>query len=75
MINMLKKMQTQAIKSFMPRREAVHDFNQHIAESMNRTILSAGCRGWYKDGTVDGPCWAASWESDSLVSYAGGTKI
>ncbi|OAL17347.1 hypothetical protein AYO22_11714 [Fonsecaea multimorphosa] len=55
MINMLQKMQTQNTKTFVPKADAVRDFNEHISAFMERTVWSAKCRSWYKNGMTDGP--------------------
>lgn len=55
MVNMIKKLQTQNIKSFAPKADAIRDFNEHIPAFMKRSVWSAGCRSWYKNGKIDGP--------------------
>ena len=54
-INFMKKMQTQQIKSVMPKKEATEDFLVHTTEFMKRTAWATPCRSWFKDGTIDGP--------------------
>ncbi|KAH8662541.1 cyclohexanone monooxygenase [Xylariales sp. PMI_506] len=54
-INMLKKMQTQNIKSLSPLPAAVADFSEHVHEFMKRTAWATPCRSWFKNGTSDGP--------------------
>lgn len=54
-INVLKKMQVQGIRTIAPSAKAVADFNAHIPAFMKRTVWSAKCRSWYKNGKVDGP--------------------
>jgi hypothetical protein len=48
-------MQTEDIKSFMPKQEAVDDFKRHRELFLKRTAWSSPCRSWFKGGTVDGP--------------------
>ncbi|KAI1630479.1 cyclohexanone monooxygenase [Exophiala viscosa] len=55
LINFMKKIQTQNIKSVSPKVEAIRDFNIHITEFMKRTAWATPCRSWFKNGTVDGP--------------------
>jgi hypothetical protein len=55
MINVMKKSQSQSIKSLVPRSEAVVDFNTHVPIFLERTAWATGCRSWFKNGTVDGP--------------------
>jgi hypothetical protein len=51
----LYKMQTEDIKSFMPKQEAVDDFKRHRELFLKRTAWSSPCRSWFKGGKVDGP--------------------
>ncbi|KAH0843527.1 putative sterigmatocystin biosynthesis monooxygenase stcW [Fonsecaea pedrosoi] len=55
LINLMKKMQTQNIKSVSPKVEAIRDFGVHTTEFMKRTVWATPCRSWFKNGTVDGP--------------------
>lgn len=55
MINVMKKAQSQGIKSLSPTASAVRDFNIHIPVFMERTAWRTPCRSWFKNGTVDGP--------------------
>lgn len=52
---MIRKCQTQDIKSVVVTQEAVNDFNEHIEVFMKRTAWSTHCRSWFKNGTIDGP--------------------
>lgn len=54
-VNMMKKIQTQGIKSVSPSAEAVKEFSEHIHEFMKRTAWATPCRSWFKRGTTDGP--------------------
>lgn len=54
-LHMIRKCQTQDIKSVVISQEAVDDFNEHIQVFMKRTAWSTHCRSWFKNGTVDGP--------------------
>lgn len=54
-LHMIRKCQTQDVKSVSVSQEAVDDFNEHIQEFMKRTAWSTHCRSWFKNGTVDGP--------------------
>ncbi|OAA59737.1 Flavin monooxygenase-like protein [Niveomyces insectorum RCEF 264] len=55
MLRMIRKAQTQDIKSVVVTQEAVDDFNEHVDEYMKRTAWSTHCRSWFKNGTIDGP--------------------
>lgn len=54
-LHMIRKCQTQDIKSVVIAQEAVDDFNEHIQVFMKRTAWSTHCRSWFKNGTIDGP--------------------
>ena len=54
MINFMKKIQTQGIKSVSPSPAAIKDFNAHTERFMKRTAWATPCRSWFKNGTVDG---------------------
>jgi hypothetical protein len=49
------KLQTENVKSFAPKQEAVDDFRQHRELFLKRTAWSSPCRSWFKGGKVDGP--------------------
>jgi hypothetical protein len=51
----LYKMQTEDIKSFIPKQAAVDDFKRHRELFLKRTAWSSPCRSWFKGGKVDGP--------------------
>ncbi|RMJ03531.1 hypothetical protein CDV36_014938 [Fusarium kuroshium] len=55
MMEMLRKCQTEGVKSVVAKGAAVEDFTRHIDEFMKRTAWSSHCRSWFKNGTVDGP--------------------
>ncbi|KAL3484699.1 FAD/NAD(P)-binding domain-containing protein [Aspergillus germanicus] len=52
---MVKKVQTEGIKSVTPRTSAVAEFAEHAHAFLPRTIWAGNCRSWYKNGTADGP--------------------
>jgi hypothetical protein len=54
-INVMKKMQVQGIRSIAPSRAAVRDFNVHVTEYMKRTAWSTPCRSWFKNSKINGP--------------------
>jgi hypothetical protein len=55
MINVMKKVQSQGIKSISPKPAAVRDFNIHVPKFLTRTAWATNCRSWFKNGTIDGP--------------------
>ncbi|KAI9818370.1 MAG: hypothetical protein M1827_000428 [Pycnora praestabilis] len=55
MINFMKRLQTQSIKSITPLPRAISDFNAHTTTFMSRTAWSTNCRSWFKNGKIDGP--------------------
>lgn len=55
LINLMKKMQTQGIKSVAPKADAIRDMEIHTTEYMKRTVWATRCRSWFKNGKIDGP--------------------
>ncbi|OAL38360.1 hypothetical protein AYO20_02419 [Fonsecaea nubica] len=51
----VEKLQTEDVKYFAPKMEAVEDFRRHRELFLKRTAWSSPCRSWFKGGTVDGP--------------------
>lgn len=51
----IDKIQTECIRSLTVTLDAALDYNEHIQRFLERTVWVAGCRSWYKRGTVDGP--------------------
>lgn len=48
-------MQTEHIRTIVPSRAAVDDYNEHIASFMPRTSWAAPGRSWFKMGKENGP--------------------
>ncbi|OIW35313.1 FAD/NAD(P)-binding domain-containing protein [Coniochaeta ligniaria NRRL 30616] len=51
----IKKCQTEGIKSIVPSQAAVDDYFEHITTFMPRTAWASSCRSWFKGGKEDGP--------------------
>ncbi|KAF3762532.1 FAD/NAD(P)-binding domain-containing protein [Cryphonectria parasitica EP155] len=51
----LKKVQTEHIRSLAPLPQAVDDYNEHIAHFMPRMAWAAPGRSWFKMGKEQGP--------------------
>lgn len=51
----VKKIQTEGIKSLTPKKEAVEDFKKHRELFLKRTVWDSPCRSWFKGGKIDGP--------------------
>lgn len=51
MLNFIDRWQTENIRSFTPKTEAVDDFIEHVNAYMPRTVWTEACRSWYKDKT------------------------
>ncbi|MCJ1298203.1 hypothetical protein MMC08_000992 [Hypocenomyce scalaris] len=49
-IKMMKKMQTEQIKSLAVKQEALDDIYAHFDEYHKTTVWSEECRSWFKDG-------------------------
>ncbi|KAL4798070.1 FAD/NAD(P)-binding domain-containing protein [Aspergillus venezuelensis] len=58
LVQIIKKCQTENIKSISPSQSAVNDFVEHTRAFMPRTAWSGNCISWFKNGTVDGPVTA-----------------
>ncbi|KAL4944982.1 hypothetical protein BDV06DRAFT_232163 [Aspergillus oleicola] len=63
-IQLLKKMQNENIRSWVPRQGITDKFNEHVQEWVKHTVWSDDCRSWYKNndtGRVN-----AIWPGSSL---------
>ncbi|KAF2801811.1 FAD/NAD(P)-binding domain-containing protein [Mytilinidion resinicola] len=65
MLRWCDRWQTENIKSFTPKQAAINDFAARTDLFMRDTIWKAGCRSWYKHGTIDGRV-SALWPGSSL---------
>ncbi|KAI1613510.1 FAD/NAD-P-binding domain-containing protein [Exophiala viscosa] len=54
-LTIVKKMQTENIKSITPRHEVCDAFAAHADVFLKRTAWSGDCRSWFKQGRRDGP--------------------
>src|ERR1700733_8158779 len=62
MLKIINRWQTENIHSFLPKLEAVEDFNAYKNQFIKDTILSEDCGSWYKNsisGKVSG-VWPGS---------------
>jgi cation diffusion facilitator CzcD-associated flavoprotein CzcO len=50
----IRKMQTEWIKSITPRMDVALDFQEHADLYLKRTVWDAHCRSWWKGGKYDG---------------------
>ncbi|KFY41588.1 hypothetical protein V495_04857 [Pseudogymnoascus sp. VKM F-4514 (FW-929)] len=55
---MINKVQTENIKSFSVKGDAVKDLYDHTHELMKRLAWSSACRSWFKNGKTHGPVTA-----------------
>ena len=53
MLQLLDRYQTENIKSFAPKSEAIKDFMSHTKSFMQRTVWAEGCRSSYKNNSID----------------------
>lgn len=56
-IQIIKKMQRDRIKSWVPRQDITDRFNEHAQEWIKHTVWKSDCRSWYKNnetGRVNG---------------------
>jgi hydroxyversicolorone monooxygenase len=64
MIQIIKKMQREHIKSWVPKQSVTDRFNEHVQEWVKHTVWKDTCRAWYRDndtGRVN-----AIWPGSSL---------
>ena len=63
-LQIIKKLQTEYVKSLTPRQDVTDDFNEHCQEWVRHTVWVEECRSWYKNnetGRVN-----AVWPGSSL---------
>lgn len=48
-IQIIKKMQNENIRSWVPRQEITDQFNDHVQEWIKHTVWKDDCRSWYKN--------------------------
>lgn len=53
MLKFCDRWQTENIRSFSPKKEAVEDFLAHARAVLEKTVWVDECRSWYKKGTTD----------------------
>ena len=53
MLKFCDRWQTENIRSFSPKKEAVEDFLAHAQTVLEKTVWADQCRSWYKKGTTD----------------------
>ena len=51
-IKLIKKMQRDHIKSFVPRQDITDAFNEHTQEWYKHTVWKDSCRSWYKNNVT-----------------------
>jgi len=54
MIDVIRKCQTEHIKSVTPKLQASLHFRQHADLFLKRTAWTSSCRSWFKQGRADG---------------------
>lgn len=47
-VQLIKKMQNEKIRSWVPRQEITNSFNEHVQEWIKHTVWKDDCRSWYK---------------------------
>ncbi|OGM47287.1 hypothetical protein ABOM_003799 [Aspergillus bombycis] len=53
-LQVLKKMQRENIKSISPQQQATNDFIEHADLWLKRTAWAGPCASWFKNGKMDG---------------------
>ncbi|KAF2769857.1 FAD/NAD(P)-binding domain-containing protein [Teratosphaeria nubilosa] len=51
-VQIIKKMQNENIKSWVPKQEITDKFNDHVQEWIKHTVWKDDCRSWYKDNNT-----------------------
>ncbi|KAG6908883.1 hypothetical protein DXG01_002861 [Tephrocybe rancida] len=64
-LKFVNRWQTENIRSFSPKREAVEDFIAHKDQFMKGTVWEHDCRSWYKANSVSGKV-SALWCGSTL---------
>ncbi|KAG6831614.1 hypothetical protein H0H87_004676 [Tephrocybe sp. NHM501043] len=64
-LKLANRWQTENIRSFSPKREAVEDFIAHKDQFMQGTVWEHNCRSWYKANSVSGKV-TALWPGSTL---------
>ncbi|GLB41651.1 putative pyridine nucleotide-disulphide oxidoreductase [Lyophyllum shimeji] len=64
-LKLANRWQTENIRSFAPKREAVEDFVAHKDQFMKGTVWEHDCRSWYKSNSVSGKV-SALWPGSTL---------
>ncbi|KAF9469451.1 FAD/NAD(P)-binding domain-containing protein [Collybia nuda] len=64
-LKLATRWQTENIRSFSPKREAVEDFIAYKDQFMKTTVWEHSCRSWYKSNSVTGKV-TALWPGSTL---------
>ncbi|KAF2729694.1 FAD/NAD(P)-binding domain-containing protein [Polyplosphaeria fusca] len=51
-VKVIKKMQREHIKSWVPRQDVTDRFNEHAQEWIKHTVWKDECRSWYRDNVT-----------------------
>jgi hypothetical protein len=78
MFQMVDKLQTENIKAYEPKKEAVHELQNHTHELMKQLAWSSACSSWFKNKKTHGPVtviypgsWLHFFEMLKNVRYEG----
>ncbi|EXJ87185.1 hypothetical protein A1O3_04144 [Capronia epimyces CBS 606.96] len=55
MLQMIDKMQTEDIKSFVPKQDVIDEYGEHTKLLIQRFVWDAPCRSWMKSGSIESP--------------------
>ncbi|KAF8075136.1 hypothetical protein FPV67DRAFT_1559695 [Lyophyllum atratum] len=64
-LKLANRWQTENIRTFVPKREAVEDFIAHKNQFMKGTVWEHDCRSWYKSNSSSGKV-SALWPGSTL---------
>ncbi|BFZ61121.1 hypothetical protein YB2330_002179 [Saitoella coloradoensis] len=65
LLKLIKRLQTENIRSLSPQQDATDDFNAHAQLFLKRTAWATHCRSWFKNGRKDGPI-SALWPGSRI---------
>jgi len=70
-LKMIRKMQTEHIKSMEVKQEALDEIYAHFDEYHKTTVFQENCRSWFKDGKIKNRIYL--WPGSVSHFYALGT--
>ncbi|MBS0164437.1 MAG: hypothetical protein JSS48_17940 [Nitrospira sp.] len=69
MIQVIDKCQREGYKSIQPKDEAVESFMKYTDDYFQRTVFTANCKSWYKNGQSGASKVRALWPGSSQHAF------